>query len=310
MKFAKILKYLIDPDYRFLINSFRGKYDDMNDIEYLKRLYRAQMKKELNLDNPKTYNEKLQWLKLYDRNPLYTKMVDKYEVKRYVADLIGDEYIIPTIGVWDRFDDIDFDKLPNQFVLKCTHDSGGLVICKDKSKLDLEAAKLKICKSLNRNYYYQGREWAYKDVKPRIIAENYMVDESGYELKDYKFFCFNGVVKAMFIATDRQVVGEETKFDFFDADFNHLPFTNGHPNSKQIIQKPTQFEQMKQLAVILSDGIPHARIDFYEIKGQIYFGEITLSHWSGMVPFEPEEWDYIFGEWLTLPDKKYNEIKS
>lgn len=160
----------------------------IDDKAYLKLMYYLIFDKKLNLNNSKTFNEKLQWLKLYDRNPLYTKLVDKYEVRKYIAQTIGEEYLIPLIGVWDKFDDIDFSTLPNQFVLKCTHDSGGLVICKNKSKLDIEVARKKINKCLRRNYYYSGREWPYKDVKPRIVCEKYMVDESGVELKDYKFF--------------------------------------------------------------------------------------------------------------------------
>jgi hypothetical protein len=210
--------------------------------------------------------------------------------------------IIPTLGVWDSFEQIDFSSLPGQFVLKCTHDSGGLVICKDKSMLDIEAARRKINRSLSTNYYKWGREWPYKDVKPRIIAEEYMVDESGYELKDYKFFCFDGIPKAMFIATDRGVENTETKFDFYDMDFKHLPFTNGHENSQKELRCPDTFEEMKRLAGLLSRGIPHVRVDFYDINGIVYFGELTFAHWSGMVPFKPDEWDYIFGEWIKLPD--------
>ena len=201
------------------------------------------MKKKLNLKDPKTFNEKLQWLKLYDRNPKYTQMVDKHEVKNYVASRIGSEYIIPTLGVWDKFEDIDFDSLPNQFVLKCTHDSGGLVICKNKSDLDIDATKRKINKCLKKNYYWHGREWPYKNLRPRIIAEQYMEDTSTKELRDYKFFCFDGEVKALFIASDRQVKGEETKFDFFDMEYNHLPFTNGHPNARVMPEKPKGFEK-------------------------------------------------------------------
>ena len=181
---------------------------------YLKWLFRLKMGKKLDLDNPRTFSEKLQWLKLYNRKPEYTQMVDKYEAKRYVAGIIGEEYIIPTLGVWDRVEDINFDQLPNQFVLKCTHDSGGIVICSDKSKLDINAAKKKLKRSLTRDFYAQNREWPYKNVKRRIIGEEYMVDESGYELKDYKWFCYNGEPKALFIATDRGLEGEETKFDF------------------------------------------------------------------------------------------------
>lgn len=240
-------------------------------------------RKKLNLKAPETYTEKLQWLKLYDRRPEYVKMVDKYEVKKYVADIIGEEYIIPTLGVWDRFEDIDFDALPDQFVLKCTHDSGGLAICKDKSTFDIAAAKEKIEKSLKENYYWHSREWPYKNVNPRIIAEVYMEDETTQELRDYKFFAFDGTVKALFIASERYAA-EETKFDFFDENFNHLPFTNGHPNAKIMPEKPVTFEKMKQLAAKLSAGIPQVRVDFYEVNGKIYFGELTFAHWGGLMP--------------------------
>lgn len=215
-----------------------GILNKLSDEQYLRLVFRIKIGRKLNINDPKTFNEKLNWLKLNDRRPEYTTMVDKYLVKDYVANLIGNEYIIPTLGVWDKFEEIDFDKLPDSFVLKCTHDSGGLVVCRDKSKLDLSAAKKIINNSLKRNYYLHGREWPYKDVKPRIIAEKYMVDESGYELKDYKFFCFDGIPKAMYIASDRNVSGEETKFDFFDMDFHHLPFTNGHPNADRIFTPP------------------------------------------------------------------------
>ena len=289
-----------NPALLFLTFGHRGFFNWMSDEQYLKIAYRARMGKKLNLDNPQTFSEKLQWLKLYDRNPEYIMMVDKYEAKKYVAEKIGEEFIIPTLGLWDKFDDIDFDSLPNQFVLKCTHDSGGLVICKDKSKLDVTAAKRIIRGCLKHNYFWGMREWPYKNVKPRIIAEKYMVDESGYELKDYKIFCFDGVPKAMFIATDRATEGEETKFDFFDMDFKHLPFTNGHPNANREIKCPASFELMKELADKLSKGIPQVRVDFYDINGQVYFGELTLSHWSGMTPFVPEEWDYKFGRWINF----------
>lgn len=299
-----LYKFITNKDYPFLILSGQGFYDNMDDEAYLKRKYKACMGKEIHLDSPQTFNEKLQWLKLHDRKPEYTTMVDKYAVKMYVADIIGEKYIIPTLGVWNHFDEIDFDKLPNQFVLKCTHDSGGIVICKDKNKLDLKSAKKKIEKSLKQNYYWSGREWPYKDVKPRIIAEEYMIDESGYELKDYKFFCFNGEPKMMFIATDR---GSDTKFDFYDMEFNHLPFTNGHPNANKQIKKPKNYSTMLALSAKLSFGIPHVRVDFYNINGKIYFGELTLFHWSGLVPFEPEEWDYKLGSWLKLPERKFFE---
>ena len=261
------------------------------------------MGKKLNLNQPKTYSEKIQWMKLYDRNPLYTTLVDKYLVKEYVSKIIGNQYIIPSLGVWSKFDDIDFNLLPEQFVLKCTHDSGGLVICKDKSNFDIKKARMIINKSLKCKYYKSYREWPYKNVVPRIIAETYMEDEFG-ELKDYKFFCFNGKVKSLFIASDRQNEEEDTKFDFFDENFNHLSFTNGHPNAKKMPKKPVMFEEMIKLAETLSKGFPHVRVDLYEVGKKIYFGEMTFFHWSGLVSFNPESWDYKFGEWLQLPNKR------
>ncbi|MBQ4131506.1 MAG: glycosyl transferase [Clostridia bacterium] len=274
------------------------------DKTHIKMRFKLKTGKKLNLENPQTFNEKLQWLKLYDRKHIYTTMVDKYEVKQYIAERIGEEYIIPTLGVWDSFDDIDFDALPNQFVLKCTHDSGGLVICKDKNTFDKAAAKEKIEKSLKRNYFLIHREWPYKNVKRRIIAEKYMEDSKTSELRDYKFFCFDGVVRAMFIATERQKAGEEVKFDFYDADGKHLELRQGHPNATVCPEKPKTFDEMKRLAEKLSKGIPQVRVDFYEVNGKVYFGELTFSHFAGMVPFEPEEWDYTFGSWIELPEKK------
>ena len=253
--------------------------------------------------NPQTYSEKLQWIKLYDRNPFYTKIVDKYLVKEYVEKLIGEQYVIPLLGKWNSFDEIDFDALPNQFVLKTNHDCGGVVICKDKANFDYLSAKKKLERHLKTNYYWEHREWPYKDVVPCIFAEKYMVDESGYELKDYKWFCFDGEPKALFIAKDRENPNEETKFDFYDTDFNHLPIKNGHPNADTLIEKPRGFDKMKELSRILSKGIPHVRVDFYDINGHIYFGELTLFHWSGFVKFEPNEWDNSFGSWIKLPIK-------
>jgi len=299
----KIKKVLKNPWRLVLSFSSRGWLNFLPDKIYLKLIYRAKLGKKLNLKSPKTFNEKLQWLKLYNRKPEYTKLVDKYEVKKYVADLIGEEYIIPTLGVWDKFDDIEFDTLPNSFVLKCTHDSGGLVICEDKSKFDFEAAKSKIERSLKRNYYKHGREWVYKNIKPRIIAEEFMQDKTTKELRDYKFFAFDGVPKVLFVASERQNKEEETKFDFFDMDYNHLDFTNGHPNADRLPQKPLGFEEMKKLAGELSKDIPQLRVDFYEVDGKIYFGELTFFHWSGTMPFKPCEWDEKLGDYIKLPSR-------
>ena len=301
--FKRTIKYISDPDYRFRVNErkFKKHFDQMSDEEFIKKKYRSVFGKYPDLKSPKTYNEKLQWLKLYDRKDLYTTLVDKFAVKSYVAAIIGEQYIIPTLGVFDRFEDIDFDKLPERFVLKCTHDSGGLVICKDKSKLDKDKARETINASLKNDYYLHSREWPYKNVPRRIIAEEYLVDESGYELKDYKFFCFDGNVRALLVASDRIVEGEKTKLDFFDADFNHLALERGHSNSGKTIKKPEGFEEMKRLAEKLSEGFYHLRVDLYNINGKIYFGELTFFPAGGMTKFEPEKWDTIFGDWLVLP---------
>ena len=272
---------------------------------YIKTYFHISMGFEPNLDNPNSFSEKLQWLKLYDHNPVYTIMVDKYAVKKYVGNIIGEKYIVPLIGKWDKVEDVEWEKLPQRFVIKCNHDSGGLVICKDKSKFDVKAAKKKLSKSLKRNLYYGTREWPYKDVKPCIIAEEYLEDEFG-ELRDYKLFCFDGVAKALFIATDRQKEGVETKFDFFDMEGNHLPFTNGHPNANPTPPIPRSINEMKFIAEKLSKGIPHVRVDFYEVNGQVFFGELTFYHWGGIMPFNPREWDYTFGSWLKLPKKDSN----
>ena len=274
------------------------------DRPYIKIMFFIWRWKRLDLNNPKTFCEKLQWLKLYDRRPEYTQMVDKYEVKKYVAGVIGEEYIIPTIGVWDSVSKIDWDILPKQFVIKCTHDSGSVIICKDKSVFDKYDAIKKLEEWMKRDYYINGREWPYKNVPHRIIAEEYIQpDVVTNDLPDYKYFCFNGVPKLMFVATERHNENDETRFDFFDMDYNHLDIKNGHPFANIIPSKPKNFELMKELSKKLSKGIPHVRVDFYEVNGRVFFGELTFSHWSGLVPFEPEKWDDILGSWIVLPSK-------
>ena len=273
----------------------------MPDKPYLQIFYYAEFGKFIDFKNPKTFNEKLNWLKLYYRRPDFITLVDKYEVKKYIADKIGEQHVIPTLGVWDKFEDINFNELPKQFVLKCTHDSGGLVVCKDKSKLNLKEVKAKIEKSLTNNYYLWTREWPYKGVKPRIIAEKYMEDQETGELRDYKFFCFNGEPKLMFVASERGL--KNTKFDFYDMQFHHMNIVQHYPNSEYSIEKPEHFEKMVMLAEKLSAGFPHVRVDFYEANGQVYFGEMTFYHFGAIVPFETEEWDKKIGDWLVLPDK-------
>ncbi len=271
----------------------------MTDKLFLRLQFRIQVGYWPNFANPKTFNEKIQWLKLNDIHPEYTKMVDKVTAKDYVASIVGEKYIIPTIGVWDSVDEIDWDSLPNQFVIKSTGDSGGVVVCKDKKELDIVAAKKKLKGLGSRDYTKYNKEYPYHNVPHRYIAEEYMEDESGYELKDYKIFCSYGNPKFLFVATGRQQ--HDTRFDFYDTKFNHLPVLNGHPNADVWPVKPQNFEEMLNVAGKLSQGIPHVRVDLYNINGRIYFGELTFFHWSGLVPFEPREWDYYFGKMITLP---------
>lgn len=275
-----------------------------SDKLYITLQYRLTMGQWPDLDNPMTFNEKLQWLKLNNRKPEYTTMVDKYAVKDYVAKVIGERYIIPTLGLWNKPEEIDWNLLPEQFVLKCTHDSGGLVICKDKYKLDKEAAIAKIKKSLSTDYYKMGREWPYKNVQRRIIAEQYLEpDALTHDLPDYKFFCFHGVVKMVYVATGRQE--GVSRIDFFDNNFKHLQITQGqHQNALITPVKPKHYDEMLQLAEKLSQNIPHVRVDFYEVNNRVYFGELTFFSQNGTAPFHPEEWDYRIGEWLDLKEIK------
>lgn len=293
MKFKNAIKWA-------KIYLLRYSVDMLSDKTYLKCWYKLLMGKKLNIENPQTFNEKIQWLKLYYRKPEYTKMVDKVAAKDYVSNIVGNEYIIPTIGVWNTIEDIDWTSLPNQFVIKAAHDSGGVVICKDKSKLNIPEAIAKLSGAGKKDYTKYNKEYVYHNVPHRFIAEKYMEDESGFELKDYKIFCFDGVPRFLFVATGRQQ--HDTRFDFYDTEFNHLPVLNGHPNADVWPTKPENFEKMLEVAGNLSKGMPHVRVDLYNINGKIYFGELTFFHWSGIVPFEPEKWDYRFGEYLTLPN--------
>lgn len=299
----KMNKLLLDK-FKILINS---SSKIIPDNIYLKLRYKYYTGKKLNLKNPQTFSEKLQWLKLYDRNPLYTKLVDKYEVRKYIAETIGKEYLIPLIGVYNNIEEIDWKSLPNQFVLKCTHGSRANIVCSDKSKLDVEDAKNKLKKWIKRNWFWFGREWPYKNVKPRIICEKYIKQENSTSLIDYKFYCFNGEPVYCQVIKDRDT--EET-IDFFDMDWNLMKFTRLHkpnspfPHSKTEIKKPLNFEVMKKISKILSKNIPFVRIDLYSIDEKIYFGEITFYPFAGFGEFDPPEWNKKLGDLIVLPQNK------
>ena len=300
----KTFKSVKRPVWRWIAKQSFFKY--VPDKTAVKILYANVFNEKLNLKNPKTYNEKLNWMKLYDRNPLYATLVDKAEVKKYVAEIIGEEYIIPTFGVYDTWDKIDFASLPNEFVIKCTHGSGDVVICKDKSNFDFESAKAKITKSLKKNYYKVCREWAYKNVKPRIIIEKYVDEIGSKSLKDFKFYTFNGKCELLLLVSDRGVVNSCVKMDFFDINLNWLPIKKSHINfyNDKKFARPLNYEKMIEIAEKLSKNFVHLRVDLYNANGKIYFGELTFYPAGGMDPFEPKIWDEKIGDLLILPKKQ------
>lgn len=273
----------------------------LDDSAYVKLQYRCYTGRKLNLKDPQLFSEKICWMKLNDHNPLYNILVDKLKVKDYVAARIGVEYVIPTLQVWDKPDDISIESLPDKFVLKDTNggNNNGVVICRDRSCFNLADAIAKLKKSFNTNMYMAGREWPYRDAGKKIIAEAYLEDVKTKELRDYKFFCFDGQVRALFVGTDRQSK-DGVKFDFFDAEYNYLPIINGHPNASVPPEKPEAFELMKQIASNLSKGIPQVRVDLYEVNGEVYFGEMTMFHHNGTCLMKPLEWEYKFGQWFDL----------
>ena len=274
----------------------------MPDRFFLKCQYRLRTGKRLNLDNPILFNEKIQWLKLYDRKPEYTIMADKYEVRKYIEQTIGKEYLIPLLGVWDRFEDISFEELPDQFVLKSTHDSGGFVICQNKKSLDITKIRNFFEERLSKNFYYHAGEWVYKNIKPRMIAEKLMIDESSFELKDYKIFCFNGEPKIVQVDFNR-FIGHTV--NLYSTQWEYLPLSHHLPTDPNaIISKPQKLDLMLDLARKLSAGKIHVRVDLHSIENKIYFGELTFYNWAGYGRFDPPEWNRIFGDWMILPDLK------
>jgi len=297
----KIKIFLNNPVYFVTSPAAKGYLNWIPDALYLKILYRLSMGEACNLKNPIKYNEKLQWLKLHDRKPEYARMVDKYEVRGYIAETIGEEYLIPCYGVYNSFEDIDFSKLPEQFVLKCTHDSGSVEICKDRNVFDLKSVGMRLTEALKRNYYYTYREWPYKSVKPRIIAEKFMIDKTVDDLRDYKVMCFNGGAKLIEVHENRFARGRGYTQTFYDREWNKLDISQkGLAPTNQIRKKPRNLEKMLELSEIIAKDMYHARIDWYSIDDKLYFGEITFYDGSGFTKFDNTEDDIFLGNLIKL----------
>ncbi|MFQ8678527.1 MAG: ATP-grasp fold amidoligase family protein [Enterococcus avium] len=275
-----------------------GLFNWMSDKKYMQFIYKKSFKRELNLDDPKTYTEKLAWMKLNWYSDLAVKCSDKYRVREYVTEKIGEEYLVPLIGHWSEIEDINFDMLPNQFVLKPTNGSSDLVICKDKKDLDISKAKVKLSQNKAAAYFKFSKEWVYYNLTKTYIAEQYIKSDDGHAIKDYKFFCFDGEPRFLFVGSERDI---DVKFDFFDMNWNHLDVLNGH-DSKGHIDKPKHFDEMVEISKKLSKDFPHVRVDLYEEQDKVYFGELTFFHFGGLVPFEPDIWDLKFGKYFRLPE--------
>ena len=300
---SKIRTFIENPQYFITSPASKGWLNWVPDSLYLKVLYRVIMGRKLNLKNPKEYNEKLQWLKLNDRKPEYSTMVDKYEVRGYIEDLLGDKYLIPCLGIYDSVDDIDIDALPDRFVLKCTHDSGSVEICKDKSSFDIEGARHRLSQAMKRNYYATYREWPYKYVKPRIIAEGYLEGDGG-DLKDYKVMCFNGEAKIIEVHENRFVEGKVHTQTFYDREWNIVPLTQVETVTvDRPSERPRQLEEILRLSELLAKNMYHARIDWYIERDKIYFGEITFFDGSGFESFSTPEMERMLGDMINLPEK-------
>jgi hypothetical protein len=297
-----MVRYIKNPFKIIRAMGTRGILNWLPDKPYLKLVYWGETGKKLNLDVPVTYNEKLQWLKLYDRKPEYIKYADKYAVRSYIRETIGEQYLIPLLGVYENVEEINWDLLPNKFVLKCTHGSGANIICTDKDNLDVKDANKKLNKWMKKSWYWFGREWAYKNIKPCIVCEQF-IESTGDRIPiDYKFMCFNGVPKLVQVHLDRY--GLSYKKDFYDVRWNKTSICSGVPNSTVVTTKPRKFDCMMEIARKLSKDMPYARIDFYEQNGNVYFGEITLYPTSGFTRFKDHNDDIILGSWIKLPIDK------
>lgn len=295
--FKKIRRYLKEPKWALGCDLIKTHPNWLSDKLYVQTIWRMVMGYKLDLDHPQTFNEKLQWLKLYDHNPLYTTLVDKYRVKDWVAALIGKEHIIPTLAVYDSVDEIDLNKLPDQFVLKCNHDSGSVYVCKDKLFFDISSIKHKLDQHIQHNFYWDAREWAYKNVERKIFAETYMQDDHFEDLVTYKFLCFDGKPEVMYATVKTDDIWE----NYYDMSFNMLPIRHGRRTSTTLLDKPTCFDKMITIARKLSQGMTHVRIDLYEVKGVVYFSEFTFYDWGGLIKFDNSQWDHKLGEMIKLP---------
>lgn len=289
---------------RRLLNKKRKKLEP---LVYIKKKFKLELGYDLNLDNPKSFNEKLQWMKINYHNPLMTICSDKVLVKKYVKKIVGEKYLIPTIAIYDKSSDIDFALLPKQFVIKCNHNSGkGMIICKDKTKLDYEEARRKINLGLKEDYYLSNYEWPYKNINRKIIVEEYIGDNNGLGLNDYKFYCFNGIPKFFLVSSNRMT---KVKFDYFDIDKNPLPFKQGGERAHVDLSRLKNYDEMLMLAKALCKDFPHVRVDLYNTDGKIYFGELTFFDSAGFGKFTPTEWDYKFGEAFVLPEAILNGVE-
>lgn len=304
-KISKKIPFL-NRYYHSLSTEKTHKLKDLSDEDFLRRKYKESRGEELNLENPEKISDKLQWIKMYDHQPIYTTMADKYRSKAYVKETIGEEYIVPTYGAWKSFEEIDFNALPEKFVLKCNHDCGSVIICKDKNTLDKTSASQKLNGALKSNYYYVGREWPYKNIDPLIFAEMLLEDENGGEIMDYKFWCFNGEPKFIHLASARN--NNQVCVTFFDLNWERLPFhrLNYKPDKREI-PKPSNLEKMTELARALSQNTLFLRVDLYNVNNKIYVGELTFFPGGGMDIIEPREWETTLGNWINLEQHKQGD---
>lgn len=299
----KIFKFFFNKKIRFGYLTKLGIYNNTEDEFFLKKKFQITFNRKLNLNNPQSINEKIQWLKLFNRRHEYTKLVDKIKLKDYVKQKLGENFVVPLIAEWSNPEDIDFNNLPDKFVLKCNHNSGlGMFVCKDKNKINKNNVIRQLKKGMSQNYYLSGREWPYKNVERKVFCEAFLSDSKSDKLIDYKFYCFNGIVKFLSI---NNILPEtkESAMDFFDRDFNFLDFTWGYKHLEEHPTKPELLDDMINVSEVLSEGIPFVRVDLYCCDNQIYVGEMTFFDGSGFDPIEPKEWDYKIGSLLELPDK-------